>query len=62
MRANSRAWSSFAAGVVGLLVGLALDRALFWTEDSFWVLFTLPTGLLGAGLGYWVVPRLAKSK
>lgn len=52
MRAKSRAWAAFAAGAVGLFVGLALDRELFWTEDSFLVLLALPAGLLAAGLCY----------
>ncbi len=59
MRAKSRAWAALAAGAVGLFVGLALDRALFWTEDSFLVLLALPTGLLAAGLCYWALNRKA---
>ena len=62
MRARSRAWAAFAAGVVGLLVGLALDRALFWTDNSFSVLLALPIGLLAAGLCYWAIPLLVRSR
>jgi hypothetical protein len=58
MRSTRRAWAAFAAGVVGLFCGLALDRALFWTDDSFLVLLALPTGLLMAGLCYWAMPLL----
>lgn len=57
MRAKQRAWAAFAAGVVGLFAGLAMDRALFWTADSFSVRLTLPIGLLAAGLCYWGVGR-----
>ena len=57
MSGQTRAWAAFAGGVVGLLAGLALDRALFWTDDSFLVLFALPTGLLAAGLCYWAFGR-----
>lgn len=59
MRSKPRAWASFAAGVVGLFVGLALDMALFWTDDSFLILLALPTGLLTAGLCYWALGRNA---
>ena len=62
MRTNSRAWAAFAAGVLGLLAGLALDRTLFWTDSSFSVLFALPTGLLAAGLCYWAMPLLTRSR
>jgi hypothetical protein len=59
MQPKRRTWASFAAGVVGLFAGLAVDRALFWTDDSFLVLFALPTGLLTAGLCYWALGRKA---
>jgi hypothetical protein len=62
MGAKPRAWAAFAAGVVGLFAGLALDRALFWTDKSFSVLFALPTGLLVAGLCFWSLPLLGKSR
>ena len=57
MRGRNRAWAAFAAGVVGLLAGLALDRELFWTDDAFLVLLALPAGLLTAGLCYWALGR-----
>ena len=59
MQAKTRAWAAFAAGVVGLFAGLALDRTLFWTDDSFSVLLALPTGLLTAGLCYWALGHKA---
>lgn len=57
MQSSRRGWASFAAGVIGLCAGLALDRALFWNDDSFRVLLALPIGLLAAGLCYWAVGR-----
>ena len=62
MRSTPRAWAAFAAGVFGLVGGLALDRALFWTDDSFLVLLALPTGLLTAGLCYWAIPLLGRGQ
>gem|GEM_PF-3615097 len=59
MRNQRRAWAAFAVGVVGFFAGLALDRALFWTDNSFSVLLALPTALLGAGICYWAMPRNA---
>ena len=58
----AKSWLSFLVGVLGLLAGLALDGALFWTEHSFRVLFAAPLGLAAAMLCYWLMSRRGTSR